>query len=91
MCDINLAIGDKALHVEVVSSNESAVPNFLATIYMSCESLISQLSNDLFCIQLKSGDNLLRQNNCYRTCTFLGSIARMTSQIRPLYLIRRKG
>ena len=47
-----------------MNSNNSAIPNPSATSYISHESSISQLSGDLFHIQLWLGDKTEGQNDC---------------------------
>ena len=67
-----------------VNSNSSAVPIFSATNYISYESSISQLSGDMFHIQLRLCDKIGGQKDHHGAGTFSRSIASMTSQIRPL-------
>ena len=84
LCDVNLAIGAKALHVTVLwNSNKLATLDCSTSIYIPYESSMCQLSDDIFLCQLRLGDKLWLQNYCHNTGRFYMTIARMTSQIRP--------
>ena len=74
-----------------MNSNNSAIPNFSVTNYISYESSISQLFADMFYIQIRLHDKIGGLKDYHSAGTFSRSIARMTSQIRPLWLINRRG
>ena len=74
-----------------MNSNSPAIPNSSETSYISHESSISQLSGDIFHIQLWLGDKIEGQNDYHSAVTSSRSITRMTSQIRPHQLISRRG
>ena len=67
-------------------SDNSAIPNPSAISHISHESSMSQLSGDIFHIQLwlPVGDKVGGQNDKHSAATSSRSKARMTSQIRPL-------
>ena len=50
-----------------MNSNKLAITNFSSTNYISYESSMSQLSGDVFFIQLRLGNNIREQNDCHST------------------------
>ena len=86
-----LHLGIECNSYQCVNTNKSAFPDLLAMHYISYESSIPQLSVNIVHNQLMLGDEIGGQNDYHYAGTFSRSIARMTSQIRPLLLIRRRG
>ena len=62
-----------------MNSNKSAILYSIVTNYIPFESSKSQLSDHVFHMQLRLGDNLRGQNDFHITATFHSFIAGMTS------------
>ena len=58
-----------------VNCDNSAIIDSSATNYTSYESLMSQLCDDVFHMQLRLGDKFLGQNDCHMIGTFQRVIA----------------